>query len=520
MAIRRKAAPRKAVRRVMVTATAQKAIAKSAPFPENKQLTRNQMVEQLTRSPHGKLSDYVPVGVRAVAQDPQFFAHLVAWNEQNGQVRDARVALPILSLSEKDFPGELVENSLAHIALLDPRMLEQAYRFALSVRVPGRSRALDRVVEKYLRIRESEWGWWTRAALQHRSAMRGLYALAHIKPSPMAKRILFEKDYPKGSIFETLKTLKDRSAAEIAATIIKHRIPFLTLSSALGPKLKDPDVVLAMIKQMSPTELVTSMKMLKRLGVKENAILRAALDEALGKLADSKKATLKTTRAAEAQTDERLKTKLVAAQEKQLKALSIDGNWLVLGDSSGSMTATIEAACQVAGLLSKLVKGDVHLVFFSGHPTYYPVTGLDYEQVKRKVGRIGASGGTSIGCGLQSIMDRDIEVDGIAVVSDAQENSLPAFARVYGDYSRKIGKAVPVYLYRFEPSMRSSQDIDLSASMRALGHDLQEFDLRGGVDHYSLPNLAQTMRASRYSLGDEIMSTPLKTLEEAYAWRP
>lgn len=509
MAVRRKAAPRKKV-----------AVAAPLHLPENKQLTRNQMVEQLTRSPHGKLSDYVPVGVRAVAQDPQFFAHLVAWNEQNGQVRDARVALPVLSLSEKDYPSELVENSMAHLFTLDPRMLEQAYRFSLSVRIPGRSRMLDREIEKYLRVREAEWGWWTRAALQHRSSMRALYALAHVKPSPMAKRILFEKDYPKGSVFETLKTLKDRSAAEIAATVIKHRLPFLTLSSALGPKLKDPDVTLAMIKQMSPTELVTSMKMLERLGVKENQILRAALDEALGKVADSKKSTLKTMRAAEAQTDEKLKAKLVGAQEKQLKALSIDGSWLVLGDASGSMTEEIQTACQVAGVLAKLVKGDVHLVFFSDSPTYYPVTGLDYEQIKRKVGRVSAGGGTSIGCGLQSIMDRDIEVDGIAVVSDAQENTMPPFARVYGEYSRKIGKAVPVYLYRFGTAINHHQDIDLSVSMRVGGHDLQEFDLRKGVDYYSLPNLVQTMRPSRYSLGDEIMSTPLKTLEEAYAWRP
>jgi len=37
------------------------------------------------------------------------------------------------------------------------------------------------------------------------------------------------------------------------------------------------------------------------------------------------------------------------------------------------------------------------------------------------------------------------------------------------------------------------------------------------VDFYSLPNLVQTMRTNRYSLIEEIMETPLLTLEQAFA---
>jgi hypothetical protein len=48
--------------------------------------------------------------------------------------------------------------------------------------------------------------------------------------------------------------------------------------------------------------------------------------------------------------------------------------------------------------------------------------------------------------------------------------------------------------------------------MKQAGIEMQTFDIRGGTDFYSIPNLAQTLRASRYSLVDEIMATPLLTL--------
>jgi hypothetical protein len=53
---------------------------------------------------------------------------------------------------------------------------------------------------------------------------------------------------------------------------------------------------------------------------------------------------------------------------------------------------------------------------------------------------------------------------------------------------------------------------NLTPRMNQAGIEMQTFDIRGGTDFYSIPNLAQTLRASRYSLVDEILSTPLLTL--------
>jgi len=244
--------------------------------------------------------------------------------------------------------------------------------------------------------------------------------------------------------------------------------------------------------------------------------LRAAYDQALTRASSGKGlASLKATVAAEAVEDETLKARLQNLQEQKIvQSVGIEGNWLVLGDKSGSMTNCIDAARHVAATLSKFVKGKVHLIFFDGVPMYVDVTGLSYENILKATVHISAGGqGTSIGCGLQRLIDNSIEVDGIAIVSDAQENTAPRFTDIYPRYCKMVDKNPPVYLYRFAPNQKGYSDTDLAESMKRASIELAEFDLRGGVDYFSLPNLVKTMRANRYSLLDEIMNTKLLTLD-------
>lgn len=354
--------------------------------------------------------------------------------------------------------------------------------------------------------------------------MRTLYALFHVKPAPSYNRILFGGERPAGSVWDVLPRLKDMSATEAAGTIITKRIPFLVAMGALGARAKDPDVVMALIGRMSPTELVTNTKMLERLGVKTNPALRAAYAEGLEKVAKSKKApTFKTTRAAEALGDSKLAEGLRGAQEKQLDAIAVKGSWLVLGDKSASMKVAIESARIVAATLARLVEGEVRLVFFDTSPRAVDVTGKDYDAILAATKLVTAGGGTSIGCGLDWALRSGFEADGIAVVSDGAENTPPMFAQTLARYREKVGKDVPAYLYKVpchQPSPYGNNPDALEAGMRAAGLALDVFDLTDGVDYYSLPNLAVTMRANRYSLADEIMETPLLTLRKVFETEP
>jgi hypothetical protein len=487
-------------------------------------LTKNTILSELSKSPHGKLQEYVPIGLKAAEQEPEFFAHLVAWDRLKGQIRDAKVALPVVSLKAKNYPDEFIDNSLAHIALLGPRELERAYRFALELRPAGRMRTLRRLIEAYLKKIEAVPQKWDSMVTQDRKTFANLYALGHCKRSDRVGDILFYQHngkmaHPEGSKREIVAQLINMSALEAAGAILEHNIPFMAAQGALGKKINDPDLVLALIKKMTPSQLVTNVKMLERLGVKTNPALRGVFEEALEKASKSTKNVLKTTRAAEQISDEGLKGKLQNLQEKQLKrAAGIEGNWLILADKSPSMSNAIETARLVAGTLGKMVKNKITLVFFDSVASrVFDVTGKSYDEIKSDTKWITADGaGTSIGCGVQYAIDRSVEADGIAIVSDAQENTAPRFADTYKRYCTTLGKEVPVYLYRLAPSMHGIGDIDLAQSMKRAEIDLQEFDLRGGVDFYSLPNIVSTMRVQRYGLLEEIMEFPLLTLNDVF----
>jgi hypothetical protein len=475
-------------------------------------LTKNNIINELSKSPHGKLDEYLAVGTKAVKQEPEFMAHLIAWNQINGQVRDAKVALPVISLADPSFPEDFVENSLAHVASLDARNMLRALRF--SKQLKARGRAMRRMVAQYLGSLESNWAKWERVAVQHRKSLKGLYAFPYtggrIKLVPHVKAILFENQFPKGSLFYLISQLKNMSPSEAAGTILEHRIPSLIAKGALGEKAKNPDVVMALIDRMSATELVTNIKMLEELGLNTNPALRAAFEQALQRAAKSKQNTLKTSKAAESVKDEGLKAKLQNLQEKQIKALGgIDGNWLVLGDKSGSMSTAIEMARHVASTLAKMVNGDVHIIFFDTSPRYGKATGCTYEEILAGSKHVTAGGGTSIGCGLQYLMDNNIEVDGIAIVTDGDENTNPYFGAVYQKYAKKFDKEPTVYVYQTPSGYKAS----FSANLKAIGIDVQDFKLSGQTDYYSLPNLVQTMRVNRYGLVDQIMETPLLTLD-------
>jgi hypothetical protein len=109
-----------------------------------------------------------------------------------------------------------------------------------------------------------------------------------------------------------------------------------------------------------------------------------------------------------------------------------------------------------------------------------------------------------------AIAEKQAVIDGIAVISDGGENRGPFFADVYRAYSAAIGKEVPVYLYR------TAGEADVfSGNLERAKIDCQKFDLSGGtVDYYALPGIITTMRTRRYGLVEEIMDTPLLTLEE------
>ena len=474
---------------------------------ETQIISRNTLVNQLLHIGHGDLSIYTQTGLRAAQEEPELFAHLIAWNEINGEVRDSKTALPVLALrGDRDL--ELYENAAAHLCKLSTRDLLRACRYDRSLITPGHGgRAwLKRAVINYIRHRERNCAWWIRTAVQHRRSLKSLYKMYNVKPIPYAQDILFDKKYPARSVFEAIKQLKHMVPMEAAGTILNHKIPFLIAVGALGGIKDKPDVILAMINNMSASELLNSTNMLKQAGVFENSMLKAAYDKGIKKVqVDKRVSTLKVSKAAEVmkKSSPKVSKVLDRVQEQKLDKISIDGDWLVLADKSGSMSRSISVARHVSASIARLVKGNVHLVFFDSHPTYFDVSGKTLGEITEITKRMRAGGSTSIGCGLDYILEKGIVVNGIAICSDGGENGPPAFANVYNRYEQKIGIRPTVYLYHVPGDPNHLEIFCKQGNVQ-----LETFEV-GDIDYYAIPNLVKTMRSNRYSLVDEIMVVPL-----------
>ena len=419
---------------------------------ERTEVTKNQIVNELIRIGHGDYSIYLDTGLKAIKTEPELFAHLIAWNWKKGQVRDSKAAFPVIALrGEED--AELYENAVAHLMLLDPRNLVKAVQFHKSmshsgtVTTPdkrykdgvrkkniignvskgGSGTMLKHAVKRYIRIREQNRGWWNKTALQHKKSLKALYALFHIKPAKFAQELLFEGKIHPGTVFDAVKQLKNMTPIEAAGTILNFKIPFLVAKDAVPGLANKPEITLALIERMSGNELIGNTNMLKRLGVFTSPHLKAAYDKAMERASKDKKvSTLKATKAKKVVTDKTAKAKLKKIQDEQLDKLGgIDGDWLILADKSGSMSIAIEMARQVAALIAQQVKGSITLVFFDGNAQSYDVTNKDLDEITEITKRVYAGGCTSIGVGLDYIMQKGTIVNGIVICSDGGEFPAP-----------------------------------------------------------------------------------------------
>jgi len=479
-------------------------------------LSTQQLIGGLVKSVHKSLDLYKVDALKVVNQDPDLFAHLIAWNQKNGEIRDAKVAFPVLALRGDTGPQKIFfENAVAHTMLLDPRNLVRVAYFHRDLNkanpvMNGASALLKYGMTQYLRIRENRVPWWDKTVLQHRASMKTLYALNHVQPSQRVQNILFDGKYPAKSVFQVLRDLSKMAPAEAAGNILNYKIPFLIALGALGGLKKNTDLVLALIENMSSAELITNTNMLTKLGVMDNPILKSSYEKGLQKAQKDKKLSgLKAGRAAAAVKDEKVKAKLENVQEAQIDNIKgLEGDWLVLGDKSGSMHSSIEKAKEIAAFLARTVKGKVWLVFFNTMPQLFDVSGKTLEEVKSATRGISASGGTSIGCGLDMVLDKNIIVNGIVIVSDGGENTEPRFHNVYARYSKKFDFTPNVYLLHVPGEMDS---LTGNCERSSIPFSRVEIDR---ADYYSLPNLAKILRTSRYTLVDDIMQSHLLTIAD------
>lgn len=492
-------------------------------------ITRTEIHGQLSKSVHGKLIEYSPVIITAAKQDPEFLAHIIAFDCTNGQIKDSKVALPILSIASSDYPSEFIDNSLAHLALLSPRDLLKAIEFSITLKLPStRQKKFEAMIRRYLHNKQEQSNKWYHWVARHRRAVKRLYSLSHCGAPTWVKDVLFRNDYTAAPMLRDIANLHKMTPSRAAATIGKWHLSPLIISGAMaGSKehQKDSSVVQATMEQMSSTELVTRAKSLEKRGVGKDASLKSTFRSRIAKAVNSNKATLKTSVAAEEMEDESLKTMLHELQERQIQAQKdsgkgIEGNWLVICDRSSSQQHSIELGVHVSAAISKFVTGQVHLTLCNKDVIGLDCTGKSLEQLKQATRHTTASGSTSYGIGLEWAMSKNLKLDGIVIVGDGGENEAPIFAPLLNEYSAKLGKKPPVYFYQtFCPPEYAlhpgGSPLRFGQFMKQHSIAFTQYDLtKGDVDYYSIPNLVAQMNANRFGVIEKIMACPLLTLEE------
>jgi hypothetical protein len=335
--------------------------------------------------------------------------------------------------------------------------------------------------------------------------MKHLYATLHIKPGPRADAILFKETPPEESLGHRLKQLaRASSPAEQARLIVEHRIPYTIAVGAI--RALTPAVLVALIDQMSPQEVINSLGALKARGALDHPEVKPLIDRKLeAAQGDARVSAFKARVAADvAELDPETAARLERVTDEQIKRRGkITKPTLLAIDKSGSMESAIEIGKRLAALISGIATGGLVVLAFDTMPYPVQAKGTELSDWERAFRHIKAGGGTSVGCALEALRLKKMAVEQILLVTDEGENTTPYFDDVYQAYRRDLNLTPSVLIVKVG---RTSGWVE--QKLRAIQAPVETFTFAG--DYYALPNLVPLLsRPSRLELLLEIMETPL-----------
>jgi hypothetical protein len=482
---------------------------------------RLQLLNSLLVTPHRKLGDVYTVHRDIAVADPRFYVQLAAWYVTHGSVRDhAEAFAVVLALSDDPTHRDV---GLALVRKLPPYQVGRVVDFISGRKISRRTksgvrvervglfgnvpRSLKTEVERYLREREADVDRFDSAALVARKAMKRLYALLHIKPSPRAQAILFDGNPPPDSRLAALKALRfAKNPADQARAIVEHAIPYRIASTVVSQMT--PSVLLALVSAMSPQELINNLGSLRKRGAFDVQDVKTLIDEKLAEAATGDRVSaFKTAVAADASgVDGETRQKLEAVADAQIKAKGrITRSTALLIDKSASMTDAIEVGRRIGALVSAIT--DAPLVAYAFDSAAYPIAVPKGEASladwERALSGINAGGATSLGAPVDIMRRRKQVVEQFVVVTDEGENTGPHLAPTLVRYAQELSVQPEVLIVRIGWTHGG-----VTKQLEQAGFAVDAYEFKG--DYYSLPNLVPLLsRPGRLELLMEILETPL-----------
>jgi hypothetical protein len=519
---------------------------------------RSEFLNTLLTTPHRDLAALQAYHEQMIAQDPLFYVRLAAWYADEGQVRDHKeMFVVMLCLSDFDghrdvglallrrLPPYQVARVVDYIkggtithrrpaaprprvqrqprrtggrlrwflsrrrqpavpqpAIQEPQYEMETRRVGLSRNVP---RSMRTEIERYLREREADDGWFDRTVLIARKPMKRLYAGLHIWPSDRAQAILFDDDPPADSLsFKVKQIAKASTPAEQARAIAQYQIPYRVASSVVHDMT--PMVLAALIDVMTPQEVINNIASLKRRGAFDNPDVKALIDDKLkAAQKDNRVSAYKAKVAAEAAgATGDLADTLDGVTEAQVKAAgTITRPTALLIDKSGSMDVAIEVGRQLGAMISTICEADLYTYAFD--TVAYPITpkGSSLADWEKALAGIYAGGSTSCGVAIEWLRREKRQVEQIVMVTDEGENTAPRFYDAYEAYARDLGIRPAVILVRVGHAadflQRACANLGIAANVFTFGGDY--YALPNVIPFLTFPSLTEmVMEILRYPL--------------------
>lgn len=460
------------------------------------------LLNSLLSAPHAELEKVKQIHEEALKLDPALYGPLAVWYFNNGEVRDHRdVFIAHLLTSEHN---EHRDAGFALLQELAPYEVERVRKY-MKEKLGKFPRSARTAVKFYLKTRERDSVWFDSAAIRSKKVLRGLYASLHISPGERANSILFQDNPPGGSLSHAVKLLSKSAPEEQAEIIYNCKIPFPIAVGVVKKML--PSVMMALINNMTPNEVVNNLNSLKKRGAFDNPEVKALIEKKIERTKrDSRASTLKSKVAADIIQDEGVKKKLEDVVDKRIKNKGrIQKHTAVFVDKSGSLTIAIETAKHVATLLSTAMDDNASLFIYAFDDVAFEIKaqGKTYSDWDNAFRMIKAHGSTSAGSALALLRQHNRFVEQIIVITDENENQSPYFVNEFPAYVQALNVKPNVIIIDVGEHSSRMQD-----ALRQIQAPCES--LRFAGDYTSLPNLIPLLsKPSRLDLLQEILATPL-----------
>lgn len=157
---------------------------------------------------------------------------------------------------------------------------------------------------------------------------------------------------------------------------------------------------------------------------------------------------------------------------------------------------------------------EVDPLFYGHLAAWYQCQGEVRDHKEVFVGNLLTSplpnGGTSCGCAVETMRQKQQVVEQFILVTDEGENAPPFFVDAYQNYCRRLSVLPDVLIVRVGGYASNY----VESKLKAERVPVETFTFKG--DYYALPNLIPMLsRPSRLDLLMEIMDTPLPVRQAA-----